>query len=110
MACDARHQRRENQRRDDGLDQSQKDITEDTETNRQRRRIEAKLGPRHHRNKDPRRQGAALKCEQSQKHDGDASQGDSGLVNCGTINHPMQDPSREENRSCKQQKALKVRL
>ncbi len=56
VACDSRHQRGEDERRNDGLDQAQEDVREDAQVRGEGWRIEAKLGSRNHGDEDPRRE------------------------------------------------------
>ena len=54
MARDTGNKRGEDQRSDDGLDQAQEDVAEDTQRDRKSRSIEAQFGSHDHGDKDPR--------------------------------------------------------
>ncbi len=59
MAGDSGDQRRQNQGGDDGLDEAQKYVAEDTQVDRDTRCVEAQFGAGDHRDKDPRCKGPA---------------------------------------------------
>src|ERR1700733_9676876 len=79
VACDSGDERREDQRRDDGLDEAQEYIAEDTKVDRNRRRVEAQLRTRDHGNKNPGGERAPLPSKDREQPDCGTAQSDSDV-------------------------------
>jgi hypothetical protein len=79
VARDSGYQRGEDERCDDGLDETQEDIGEDAKMNSEDGRVEAKLGTRDHRDKDPWSQRSATRCEGCENDDRHPANGRSGV-------------------------------
>lgn len=91
MAGDAGDESGEDERSDDGLDEAQKDVAEDTQTDRGRWGVEAQFGAGYHRDKDPRSEGAAAQGVDRQQPNRGTAQADGKAVQGGLVHQAQCD-------------------